>query len=134
MPVVNAHRKLPPDFGARLRAARAYADDLSREDFAAKLNTPTAGASNLKAYERGERQPLPLVAPVLIERLAVVSGLPEAFFWGDDADAPLSQRLSSIETALRDVQRELVVLAREESRQTEASDQPADSPRLRPRR
>lgn len=93
-------RTLPADFKARLRAARAYADDLSREDFAARLNTPGASASTLKDWEAGLRAPAPLVFEALVQRLANASGLPETFFYGDAANQTADQ-LTAIDETLR---------------------------------
>src|SRR5438270_7838691 len=72
---------LPPDFGDRLRAGRAYVN-LSQAEFADALNTNGASESTLKLWEKGERRPAAMIAPELVRRLALVSGLPEEFFWG----------------------------------------------------
>ncbi len=100
---------LPADFGARLRAARAYVDK-TRDEFAALLDVPGTSPGNLKAYEGGERTPPALAAPALVTRLAEVTGLPEAFFWGDgiaSSGGALEKRLSEMEQQLRLLRAEL---------------------------
>lgn len=95
---------LPADFGARLRAARAYKDDLSRDDFATRLATSGASASTLKNWEEYGKFPAILSRPTLVQRLAEVSGLPELFFWGRDHPTPIEERLTAIEQTLQRIQ------------------------------
>ena len=92
---------VPADFGARLRAGRAYADDISRPNFAEKLNLAGAGHSTLRDWERGKGSPSQLVAESLIPRLAEATGLPEDFYWGVSSDGPgVAERLGEIEDLL----------------------------------
>jgi transcriptional regulator with XRE-family HTH domain len=127
---------LPVDFSGRLRAARAYIDK-TREEFAALLNVPGASSGNLKAYEGGERNPPALAAPALVSRLVEVTGLPEAFFWGDRTeteDVALEKRLSGIERELRLLRAEVVVGEAEGLSQSEVTGSASDRRVLRKQR
>lgn len=93
--------EVPADFGARLRAARAYAD-MSREDFAKRLNTSGLSASTIKAYETGVTAPGPLAVPELVARLADASGLPESFFLGGDTSS-IETQLAAIEKTVGEI-------------------------------
>jgi hypothetical protein len=57
--------------------------DLTREEFAALLHLPGTSAPNLRLYETGRSVPPPDAAPLLVAQLALLSRLPESFFWGE---------------------------------------------------
>lgn len=96
--------ELPPDFGARIRAAAAFAN-LSLEDFACRLNVAGASYSTLRKYVEQEKRPRPLARAELVRRLAEASGLPESFFLAAEANAngsaDLADRVSRLEGQLR---------------------------------
>lgn len=104
---------LPSDFGARVRAARAYKDDLSRQNFAGLMNTDGASASTIKNWEEHGKLPPSLSRPTLVQRLAEVSGLPESFFWGDPPAEADAERLSQIEDDLRALRAQVTIGAAE---------------------
>lgn len=69
--------EIPKDFGARVRAARAY-KNMTREELGTELGV---SAGFLKGVEGGNR-PDPIKARGLVERLPEVTDLPEQFFLG----------------------------------------------------
>lgn len=98
----------PNDFGARLRAARAYMD-VSQGGLAAALNKAGASESTIKNWESGGKHPSPLVMWSLAPLLAKVSGLPEEFFWGEQEPTPLEDRFNQLDEQLRLLRAETAV-------------------------
>lgn len=70
--------ELPHDFGDRVRAARAYKDDMTRADLARALKV---SPGYIKGLEGGKR-PDALKAQALVTRLPEITDLPEDFFLG----------------------------------------------------
>jgi transcriptional regulator with XRE-family HTH domain len=75
--------QLPNDFGARVRAARAY-KNLTREELGEQIGMSGGWVKNL---ENGA-QPDALKARALLEVLPEITGLPEAFLLGHSDEAP----------------------------------------------
>lgn len=103
----NPDRELPDDFAGRLRAARAYAGIASQKALADELNVAGASSSSLKVYEKGRRKPPPLTANRFVAKLAATTGLPEAFFWGEEEAPELNDRLDRIEAAVSGLSEQL---------------------------
>lgn len=105
---------LPLDFGARVRAAIAYwagcGGEGGLEGFASAANRRGMSAATMRKWmERGHQPPL-LAQPAIVQRLAEVSGLDEAFFTAErngTAVASVEARLARIETELAAQQKEL---------------------------
>lgn len=89
---------VPPDFGARIRAGRAYAN-VSRDNFAAMLDVAGASSSTIRDWERGTGAPSQLVAESLVPRLVDATGLPEEFYWGASPTPPIA--IEDVLVALR---------------------------------
>lgn len=105
--------EVPADFGARLRAARAYADN-TRAELAQRLNVTGASESTIRDWEHARGGPNQLIAEGLIPRLAGATGLPEEFFWGASRDgSALEGQPTTIERKLDELLDE-VRLARAE--------------------
>jgi hypothetical protein len=99
--------ELPPDFAARLRAAVGYSGAAGRREFAERLNYKGLSEQNLDNFAQGKLPPK-RSAEAYIRRIAEVSGLPEAFFWGEafPASTPLEDQILKLraELAARDAE------------------------------
>lgn len=69
---------LPHDFGHRIRAGRAYKNDMTRAELGRQLGVSPGYIKGLE----GGKQPDALKAHALISRLPEITGLQEAFFLG----------------------------------------------------
>lgn len=69
--------RLPADFAARVRAARAYAGISTQAEFGRKTGVHEKTIGN---YEGGKSKPGRMAAPETVKAFAKVSKLPEWFF------------------------------------------------------
>lgn len=99
---------VPNDFGHRIRAARAYKNDMTRDDLGRRLGVSPGYIKGLE----GGKKPDALKAYALVARLPEITGLPEAFFLGQAANG-VADELAAIrdlllalraETAARDAE------------------------------
>lgn len=112
-----------PYYGARIRAARGYAD-LTQDQLADALGVDAATIKR-REHPRGHEH---LQSPKKGERLAIaqVCGVPLEFledgFEGRARDE-VSERLDALHAQLADLRRELLVRGREASQQNGGDDQ-----------
>lgn len=124
------------ELGNRIRAARAYAGDMTQEDLAAKL---PFSLSTLQRTEAGGRDIGDLELPSFAQAVAKATGLPAWFFTADDLHqidlAPTSETdtTGDLERHLQKLERELADARRQFSGELEkaARSRAADRGRLK---
>lgn len=90
---------VPEDFAARVRAARAYKDDMTQAALAEALGM---SPGYVKHVEKGKGLK-PLEAVALLERLPKITGLSRAFFLGESKD-DAATKLDDILTVVKNIQ------------------------------
>lgn len=122
MPQTPDNLQLPPDFGARVRAARRYVK-LSQQNLADALGmglTYVKNVENSKGLKDIEKRGL-------LERLVELTGMPEPFFTADER--PLLQRVSELEEEVRLLRAETAARDAEVLRRISALRPPNQEPR-----
>ena len=93
-------RKLPSDFGRRVRAAVAYRG-VSLEAFAAEIDTAGMSLSTIRKWIEQGHIPPPLTQDAVVRRLAAASGLSEDFFYGQAPDVSLKRMVEEMTSRIR---------------------------------
>lgn len=100
---MDEEQELPPDWGRRVRAARAYMpENPSVKRFGEMLDNPGMSSSAVRTWEDGKHYPSPMARGAVVRRIAEVTGLPVSFFTADleglfeDVPASVEAQLSAI--------------------------------------
>jgi transcriptional regulator with XRE-family HTH domain len=88
------------ELGARVRAARAYADDMSQPALADQIGM---GERTLREIESGRRQLQGFEQQVLIQSVASATGLPAAFFTADFRELERAGQVNADVDTLREI-------------------------------